>query len=214
MTMLFTHNRQRLISPDQLLRGSGLPKLAGALLESPLWARQRWLRLFGWPGMAAIGMLMLCLAFYFSTIRPARIGAEMARHRAAAMQAGALAAGKGSDRSPLSPAQQLAEFYRMFPKDKNMLPWLRKVFALASNHGIALDQGEYKVTQDRIGKLTRFEITLPLKSEYPQIRKFLNSVRAETPFASIEHLQFGRQRIDAPIVEARIVLALYLEHEP
>lgn len=185
-----------------------------SVLQSPLWARQRWLKLFGWPGIVGAGLLAMCPAFYFSTIKPAQANLVTAQQNALSVHERVKLAANGLARNQAAPAEQLAEFYRIFPNDKNMLPWLEKIFALAHGQGIALDRGEYKVINERTAKLTRFQITFPIKSEYPQIRKFLNSLQAEAPIVSIEHLQFERQKTDTALVEAKIVLALYLEHGP
>lgn len=186
---------------------------------SPLWARRRWLHLFGWPGVVGAGLLAACLAFYVSTIQPAQARLSEAHESANSVQARVRLASAGlnagaRNHSDLTPAEQLTEFYRIFPNEQNMLPWLQKIFDLADTHGIKLNQGEYKVTRDRVGKLVRFQMTLPVRAEYPQIRKFLDSLRAEIPILSLEHLQFERKKVNDSEVEAKIRLALYLEHEP
>ncbi len=201
-------------SPDAHVGGTATGKWVRSVLESPLWARQRWLRLFGWPGMAGAALLAMCPTLYFSAVKPAQLNLEAVHRRAISVQERVKLAANGLGREQFPPAEQLAEFYRIFPSEKQMLPWLEKIFALAQRQGIELDRGEYKVLHERIGRLTRFQITLPVKSAYPQIRKFLNSLQVEAPIVSIEHLQFERQKIDAPVVDAKIVLALYLEHEP
>lgn len=183
------------------------------IADNPMWVRQRWMRLFGWPGVLGIGLLAVCSAFYFSAIQPAKAKLNEVHVSATSIQERVKIAANGLNHSELSPSEQLTEFYRIFPNDKNLLPWLQKVFLLAETQGIKLDQGDYKVTHDRIGKLVRYQMTLPIRSEYPQIRKFLNSLRAEIPFVSMEHLQFERQKINDSEVEAKIKLALYLEHE-
>ena len=182
--------------------------------ESPLWARRRWLYLFGWPGVLGAGLMAMCLALYLSAIQPAQMRLNEAHESAISIQERVKLAANGLNHSELTPAEQLTEFYRIFPNEKKLLPWLEKVFALAQTHGISLDQGEYKVTRDRVGKLVRFQMTLPVRSSYPQIRKYLNSLRAEIPIISMEHLQFERQKVNDSEVEAKIKLALYLEREP
>lgn len=183
------------------------------LSKSPVWVRWRWVHLFGWPGLIGAGLLAACPAFYLSAIQPAQTRLDEAQQSATSIQERVKLAANGLNHSELTPAEQLAEFYRIFPNEKNLLPWLEKVFALAETHGIRLDQGEYKVTRDRVGRLVRFQMTLPVRSSYPQIRKYLNSLRAEIPIASMEHLQFERQKVNDPEVEAKIKLALYLERE-
>ncbi len=189
-------------------------KFAGPVVQSQLWVRRRWLRLLGWPGVAGVGLLSACAAFYFSVVQPAEANLSTTHRDAISIQERVKEAAKGLNRSELPPAEQLAAFYRIFPGDKHLLTWLGKIFVVAQSEGITLDQGEYKLTRDRIGKLVRFQATLPVKGEYPQIRKFLSHLRTEIPIVAVEHLQFERQKVDAPTVEAKIILALYLEHEP
>jgi hypothetical protein len=182
--------------------------------DSPLWARRRWLHLFGWPGAVGTGLLAMCMAMYLSTIQPAQVRLQEVHESAVSIQERVKLAARGLNHSELTPPEQLAEFYRIFPNEKSLLPWLEKIFVLAQTHGISLDQGEYKVTRDRVGKLVRFQMTLPIRSGYPQIRKYLNSLRAEIPIISMEHLQFERQKVNDTEVEAKMKLALYLEREP
>ena len=54
-------------------------------------------------------------------------------------------------------------------------------------------------------------MTLPVRGEYRQIRQFLASTGAKVPIASLEQVQFERQKVGDPLVDARIRLVLYLE---
>lgn len=181
------------------------------VIPEHLRVRRRWLQLFGWPGVVAAGLLAACPAFYLSAIHPARVRLEEARRGAASVQERVRLAEKGLGGSQLPPAEQLARFYAIFPKEKELLPWLKKVFDLAQAQGIRLDEGEYKLVRDKVGKLARFQMTLPVKSAYPQIRRYLNSLRADVPVVALEHLQFERQRVSDPEVEAKLRIALYVE---
>lgn len=184
------------------------------LSASRFLARRRWLDLFGRPGILGVGLIAMCITLYVSTIQPAQMRLNSAHESVDSIQERLKRAANGLNHSELTPAEQLAEFYRIFPNEKNLLPWLEKIFALAQSNGINLNKGEYKMTHDRVGKLVRFQITLPIRGGYLQIRKYLNSLRAEIPIISIEHLQFERQKIGNHEVEAKIMLALYLEREP
>lgn len=197
--------------------GTRLREKVGAKLAvlraAPVATRRRWHHRFGWPGAVGAGLLAMCSAFYLSAVRPAELKMNEARQGAISVQERVKLASSGLRRE-LPPEEQLAEFYRIFPTEKNLLPWLKKVFVLAERHGVRLDEGEYKVIQDKVGKLERFQMTLPVTGGYPQIRSYLNSLRAEIPIISMEHLQFERQKVNDPNVEAKIRLALYVEREP
>lgn len=216
--MTFSFDRasiRRFFSRITLLRASGAGD-AGyewltRMIPLHLRARRRWLQLFGWPGVLAAGLLAACPAFYLSAIHPARVRLEDARTGAASVQERVRLAAKGLGGRELPPGEQLARFYAIFPKEKDLVPWLKKVFDLAQAQDIHLDEGEYKLVHDKVGKLSRFQMTLPVKSQYPQIRRYLNSLRAEVPVVALEHLQFERQKVSDPEVEAKLRLALYVE---
>lgn len=182
----------------------------------PLWRRvrwtaRRWLRHMGWPGVLAMGILAMLPAFYFSTIRPEQARVESARHSANKLHDRLALASKSPSGKILSSEDQLAEFYQKFPVEACSPQWLEKLVALAASHGLSLNDGEYKATSDKVGKLMRYQMTLPVKGEYPQIRKFLTDLPGALPAVALENVQFERQKIADPNIEAKIKLVLYLE---
>lgn len=192
----------------------GFARRHGILPAAPLQvhlrrAFRRRLRILGRHGVLAIGILVIFPPFYFSAIAPAQERVDAARRGVLSMRGPERHAGKPLDGA--TPAEQLAEFYRIFPEERHSPQWLEKLVALAEKNGLSLDQGEYKVTQDKAGRLMRFQITLPVKGEYPQIRRFLAALPAETPIIALENVQFTRQNIADSTVEAQIRLALYME---
>ncbi len=189
---------------------------SGAASPLPLWHRvrwtsRRWLRRMGWPGVLAIGILAMCPAFYFSAIRTEQVRLETARHSAVTLREQLALAGKSRDGTALSPEDQLAEFYRKFPCEECSPQWLEKLVAVAANRGLILNDGEYKATRDKVGKLVRYQMTFPVEGEYPQIRKFLTDLPGVLPVVALENVQFERQKVTDPNVEAKIKLVLYLE---
>jgi len=178
------------------------------------WTSRRWLRHMGWPGVLAIGILAMCPALYFSAIRPEQVRLESARHSAAKLHEQLALGGKSLNGTKLSQEDQLAEFYRRFPVEGCSPQWLEKLVALASNRGLSLNDGEYKATRGNVGKLVRYQMTLPVKGEYPQIRKFLTDLPGALPAVALENVHFERQKVADPNVEAKIKLVLYLEQAP
>jgi len=177
------------------------------------WASRRWLGLMGWPGMLAVGVLAICPAFYFSAIRPAQERLEVAQHSVISLRQQLELSRKSLGGKEHTPAEQLAEFYRIFPHERSSPEWLEKLVSVAESNGISLNEGEYKATNDKAGRLVRFQITLPLKGEYPQIRRFLAALPAELPVVALENVQFERRKVAEQNVEAKIRLVLFLERE-
>lgn len=182
-----------------------------SLREWLRYAFRRWLRILGIPGMLAVGILAGIPPFYFSAIGPAQERLDVARRSVFFANEEILRAGKSPNTGRDTPAGQLAEFYRAFPAERYSPQWLGKLAVLAEKNGLNLNVGEYKATRDKVGRLVRFEMTLPVRGQYSQIRRFLSALPAETPIIALENVQFSRQNIADSTVEAQIRLALYLE---
>ena len=208
----------------QLLRGFFREKklfnwpLAGKRLGSgfvlqPIdrrWIARRGPALLGWPGVTGIGLLVACAAFYLSTVQSAQEKLASTRLNVLALQDQFKRGGGEQKANQRTPEEQLARFYQLFPRDKDLPVWLEKIFDSAEKQGIGLDQGEYKVTRDKEGGLVRFQMTFPVKGEYPRIRKYLSSLMTDIPTLSLQQVQFKRQKVGDAIVEAHIKLVLYL----
>jgi Tfp pilus assembly protein PilO len=190
--------------------GASSPLPLGSRLR---WASRRWTHFFSWPGVLAIGVLTICSALYFSVIRPTHERMDMAHHRVISLQEQIALASKALAGKAHTPAEQLAEFYQKFPPERGSSLLLEKLMALAESRGIRLNEGEYKATSDKAGRIVRFQMTLPVKGEYPQIRKFLSALPSELPVVALQSVQFERQKVADPAVEAKLKLVLYLEHK-
>lgn len=199
---------------------SNASTLAAAIQVAPgvrlRWLSRRWLRAAGWPGVAALGLLTVLPAFYISAIRPLQVHLDEVRDSVVRQQemtqhGTANVALKDSAAARQGPDEQLAEYYKFFPSARTAPQWLEKLVALAESHGLILDQGEYQAAPDKVGRLVRFQMTLPLKGGYAQIREFLAAMPKELPAMALETVQFERRNIADPEVEARLKLVLYLE---
>ena len=163
-------------------------------------------------GVAGIGIFALCLTFYFSALRPLEQRLNILRDSFAQMiKPGAKQVG-GVD-AKLAPAEQLAVFYGSFPMRDSVPESLEKIYAAAAAEGLSLDQADYKINHISIGKMTRYQITLPLKGSYSKIHKFLVQVLRDIPSASLERVLFERKKIGDPTVDATVTMVLHLGPE-
>lgn len=163
----------------------------------------------GLPGALGAGGLALCLGLYFSILQPAQQRRDAARLAASSLHKRIAQAGPDSNQvAPLG--EQLAAFYRLFPSEQDSTDSVGKIAAIAKRHGLVLQQAEYKTQRDKTGKLTRFQMNLPLKGEYQTIRRFLSDVNAEMETVSLEQVQFERQKVGDPMVDAKVRLVIHL----
>ena len=173
---------------------------------------RRWRSLLGLPGAIGVAGIGMGLALYLSVLQPAQHRLDMARLSASSLHERIARAGLALNDHARPVDDQLTAFYQIFPSEHDAADWIGKIAAIAERDGLELEQVDYKVNRDKIGRLTRFEMSLPLSGEYPKIRSFLSNLRAEIPIVSLEQVEFERQKVGDQKVEAKVRLVIFLEN--
>jgi Tfp pilus assembly protein PilO len=163
----------------------------------------------GLPGVLGVGLLVLALAALFSVVMPAQ--KELERSRTAQQRAEQMASAQAGGRSqPQTRADQLKTFFGAFPTEVEAADALQSIYDAASQNGVALPHGEYSRAVDDGTPLARYNITLPVVGSYEQIRGFIAAALAAVPTLALEHVDFQRQKIGDPQLEAKLRLTLFL----
>ncbi len=173
----------------------------------------RWLRHRSREGMVGLGLVVICTLFYLSSIRPTEmrvIAAEEAQHMA-----------NMRNRTHNDPATfhtlaqaQLSTFYAYFPQQNSTPDWLDKIYADARKANVELIDGDYRERRASEGRLLGYQIRLPAKGSYIQLRHFITSVLTDIPVASLDHVSFERDKIADSVITAKISLTIYMDrHE-
>ena len=111
----------------------------------------------------------------------------------------------------LGAAQQgLVAFHAALGEASAVERYVGLLFQAAEAHGIALTQAEYRWKVDRNGPTDRYQIRLPLKGEYAQLRGFCDQVLIDMPFAAIDELSFKRDAVSDEAVSASLQISLHL----
>jgi len=166
----------------------------------------------GGAGIVGIGIFAMCGAFYFSALQPGQARLQILRDRVAQMEGVSRKPGDITDEK-LTQAEQLAIFYGYFPTKSSVPASLEKIYAAAASEQLNIDQAEYKVSHTSVEKMSRYQITLPLRGRYSRIHKFLIKVLKDVPSASLEHVLFERKKIGDSSVDATVILVLHLVSE-
>lgn len=177
-------------------------------MKAFVWSARRLAIRLGWGGMA--GVLLLAGSVLYDGVAVQRDAARLDRieHQARSLRARIQQAARGG--ITLNGAEaQLAEFYGFFAPGEPSA-WLEKIYAAAAKHGLALERGEYRSAPDKTGKLVRYQVTLPLKGSYVQVREFIDDVLTTVPVAALEEVGFKRESVGAANLEARVTFTLFL----
>lgn len=104
----------------------------------------------------------------------------------------------------------LEQFYGLLPPTSTAPDSLRAIFAAAAAHALVLEQGEYKLALDRNRRLATYEIALPVRGTYVQIRKFTSEVLERIPALALDQITIKREAIGDPGVDASLRFTLFL----
>lgn len=166
-------------------------------------------RAIGRSGFGALIVLAGAATFYVLAVMP--LEAEVADLRA---QADALQAKtQQARRATAAPegVEQLQTFYGLIPAIGEAPLLLNEVFGTAARAGIRIDASHYRIAEDKGGRITRYEITLPVTGSYVQVRNFVAFVLSYVPNLSLDALVVRKDKIEDGEVRADIRMTLYLE---
>ena len=107
-------------------------------------------------------------------------------------------------------ADHLALFYAALGDPRYAEQQVKTLFDLAARNGLNLEQGEYKISHDQAGRLSTYQVLLPVKGTYAAIWQFALQVLRAVPFASLDEISFRRDSIAQPVLEAHLRLSFYL----
>jgi hypothetical protein len=175
-----------------------------------VWEISRWMKALGLPGMAGVALLVISVAGYFavSLIEHAR-QAQLAQDEVAERKR-LTRVNLNPEQITRSPGAQLHEFYGFFPGRQQAPEVIKSIYSAARAESITLAQGEYKYSPGKAGGIGIYQVNLPVRGTYIQIRKFIVKVLNSVPSAALEDVSFRREEIGRADIEAKIRFSIYL----
>lgn len=181
-----------------------------ALRYKLLWQILRWIKSIGMSGMSGVTLLLLAIGLYLGAVMPQQerfvqltqdVADEQARQKTA----------------PLTPVvdtrsteARLRLFYEFFPPQEKAPTLLKTIYRAARDEAISLADGEYKYIDGKTGGIRMYQIDLPVKGSYIQIRKFIVKVLNAIPSVALNEVSFKRELVGSGELEARLRFIIYL----
>lgn len=158
----------------------------------------RQLALLGTPGVAGIGLLLFCLAFYVSGIRPLELNIAQQRQMLVE-QAPARTEPKADWRKLRANLPTIAEADQQ----------IEKIYALAARSQVKLKEGEFKDEAFKGAQLVARHLNFSVTGDYFQVRHFLSALLTQLPTLSLDAVQFQKPS-GGGVLETHITLSLYV----
>ena len=164
----------------------------------------------GVPGVAGLAMLLLALVWALGGLMPDWSSLQTLTQQT--REAGEYLAKveDGSVAAPVVPQRLLDDFRSKLPAQPQATVAIDKIYALAAQEHITLARGEYSLGVDPKTHLARYQILLPVRGSYPQLRRFLHALLGQLPAVVVEDVEFQRKKIADTDLTGRIRMTLYL----
>ncbi|RWU18897.1 pilus assembly protein PilO [Pseudomonas alkylphenolica] len=117
---------------------------------------------------------------------------------------------RGDLKLPQVPQHELEDFHKQLPAQPQATVAIDRIYSLAKAERISLARGEYALGVDPKTQLARYQILLPVRGSYPQIRRFVHALLGQLPALVLEDVDLQRKKIGDSELTGRIRMTLYL----
>jgi Tfp pilus assembly protein PilO len=162
--------------------------------------------------LTTVVLAALALGLYIFAVRPLVPQAQSLRDRVARLES--QAGSRRGDAAPAQPASQLAVFYQQLPPVTQAPQVVQRLHRHARSAGLQLQSGEYRPLPDPSARLVRYQIVLPVKGSYPQVRHFLAGAMGDMPELALDGVAFQRDEGGSGELEVQLRFTAFLRMSP
>lgn len=110
----------------------------------------------------------------------------------------------------MSGDQALQVFYDFFPRVDSSPFWIRELVRIAKKQGVELTSSEYRLINEKDARMARYEMVLPVRGKYSQIRAFIADALEAVPAMAISAIAMKRESTAMDKLEVRLEINLYM----
>jgi len=176
--------------------------------------RLRWqVARLGNAGKIGIGLFVVAGIFFLAAVSPQGTELQKLQERAEILQSKPqqTADEANLERSKLSGDQALQIFYEFFPRIDSSPFWIRELVRIAKQQGVEINSSDFRLSIEKGERLSRYEMILPIRGRYPQVRAFMADALEVVPAMALVGIAFKRENIQSAQVEVRLEMNLYLD---
>jgi len=87
---------------------------------------------------------------------------------------------------------------------------VRRIYRLASLHGLELPQSLFQTSRDARTGITRVQVNSTVTASYPQLRLFIETLLRQMPHVTVDQLTFSRENIGQDHIKAELRISCWL----
>lgn len=158
----------------------------------------------GTVGVSGIAALVFAAAFLFSSLLPLRTRVAGLRE-----ELSSVTVERPAPHAAPRPAQP-ASFVASLPTRKSLPGVLAAIVQQAEVAGLSLDHGVYQWSVGKSGAIAQYQLTLPVKGAYPDVRKFVDATLAAVPAAALAGITLERPNVGDAQVSADLRFVIFV----
>lgn len=159
----------------------------------------------GLPGVLGLGLVFFAASFYFSALVPALAERERLQTEEQKLVL--------PDRQPTAPvisaSSEAPPAPGALPPSVEAMELFDRLHAAGEKNSIAIERATYNVIRHEKLSALQYEVTLPLRGSYPNLRTFLREALELAPSASLDSLTLQRAKASDTALEASVRLSYF-----
>ncbi|MEG0858716.1 MAG: type 4a pilus biogenesis protein PilO [Pseudomonas sp.] len=167
-------------------------------------------RQLGVVGLVGAALVLLALLYGAVVVLPQWQHLQHQQLRSDEAQAQVQQLKRGDLKLPQVPQRELEDFHKQLPAQPQATVAIDRIYSLAKAERISLARGEYALGVDPKTQLARYQILLPVRGSYPQIRRFVHALLGQLPALVLEDVDLQRKKIGDSELTGRLRMTLYL----
>ncbi|MCB1985310.1 MAG: hypothetical protein H6936_07925 [Burkholderiales bacterium] len=164
-------------------------------------------------GKVGVGLLVVAGIFFLGAVLPEKSELETLKERAELLELQVKSETSGGEHfieKKLTNDQALQAFYEFFPRFDSSPFWIRELVRIAQKQGVEINSSEFRLTFERDWRLSRYEMILPVRGRYSQIRAFMAETLETIPALAITGFAIKRDNVQSAQLDVRFEMSLYL----
>lgn len=166
----------------------------------------------GTTGKIGAGLFFMAIVLLIAAVLPQETKLESLKERAETLQTQTLLPPQSASRpkQKIGDNQALQIFYEFFPQIDSTPFWVRELTRIAKKQRVEINSSDYRLVQEKGERLARYEMILPVRGRYPQIRAFIADALQAVPAMAITGIVIKRENIKTEQLDVRLEINLYL----
>lgn len=167
----------------------------------------------GTIGKIGLGLLIMAIVLLIGAVLPQDTTLQALKARAETLQTQPLSTSQKASRptQKIGDDQALQIFYEFFPQIDSSPFWVRELARIAKKQRVEINSSDYRLVQEKGARLARYEMILPVRGRYPQIRAFIADALQAVPAMAITGMVIKRENVNTEQLDVRLEINLYLD---